>query len=98
MPRTSSSGDILPGMLREHLVDQRLVADPSAPRLFAEARQDVRVHANRDQLTRRSAEGRAAHPPHRPELFIRRLRNVREINPPTWRGTPSFLSGSRASR
>ena len=85
-------------MFREHLVDQRLIADLSSPRLFAEALQDVRVHANRNQLTRRSTERRAAHPTHPPELFVRRLRNIREVNPASWRGTPSFPCGSRASR
>jgi hypothetical protein len=43
-------------MFREHLVDQRLVADLSSPRFFAEALEDVRVHANRVQLTCRSSE------------------------------------------
>ena len=45
------SCDILSGIFREHLVDQRLIADFSSPRFFAEALEDVRVHANRDQLT-----------------------------------------------
>ena len=36
-------------MIREHLVDQRLIADVSAARFLAERLEDARINADRDQ-------------------------------------------------
>ena len=63
------SGDVLPHVVRQHLVDQRLVADPSAPGLLPELLEHCSVDANRDQLPGRVAERRPADSAHRRKLF-----------------------------
>ena len=91
-----ASGDVLSHVLREYLVDERLVPDASASRLLPELLEHTGVDANGDQLPRRVAERRATDPAHRTELFGRRLRDVAEVNPA--RRTPRARAGSRAAR
>src|SRR5688500_17994175 len=83
-------------VLREDLVDQRLVAYAPATRLLAELIEYARVDANRDQLTRFVTERRATHASHRSELLGRRVRNVRVVNPS--RRTPRVRGDSHAAR
>jgi hypothetical protein len=56
-------------VFREHLVDERLVADVSAARFLAERFKHARIDADRDQSSRFVTERRPPHPPHRLELF-----------------------------
>jgi hypothetical protein len=93
-----SSRNMLLHVLGQHLVDQRLVAYLPPPRLFADTIQDVWIQANRDETTCRVTEQRATDPTHRAQLLVRRLRNVREVNPPRPSRTRLFPCGSPASR
>ena len=85
--------DVFADVIREHLVDQRLIADVSAARFLAERLEDARINADRDQSARFVTKRRPPHSPHRLELFGRRLRNVGEVNPsrctPRVRGAPA---------
>lgn len=84
-------------IVREYSVDQRLVSDTSAFGFLAEARENARIQPDRDELTRVIAERRSAHAPHRAELVLGGLRQIREINL-SWRPcTRTFLSGSLAA-
>ena len=65
-----ASRNILPDMLRQHLVDEGLVTDLSSPRLFAVPLQDVRIHADRNQPSRAGTYGWAAHPMHASKLLV----------------------------
>ncbi len=73
--------DVFADVFREHLVDERLVADVSAARFLAERLEHARIDANRDQSSRFVAKRRPPYPSHRLELFGRRLGNVRVVNP-----------------
>ena len=44
--------DVLPRVLRQYLVDERLIADTPRARLAAERLEDARIDTNGDQLTR----------------------------------------------
>jgi hypothetical protein len=48
-------------VLREYLVDERLIADTSTARLLAERLEDTRLQANGDELTRLLPDWRPAH-------------------------------------
>src|SRR5512145_983715 len=92
------SRNILPDMFGQDLVDQRLVSDLPALRLFTEAVQDVWIHPDRDQPTCSLPKRGPADSTHRPELFVRRFWNIRKVNSSTRTGTLSFPSCSRALR
>ena len=73
--------DVFADVFREHLVDQRLVADVAAARFLAERLEDARINADRNQSSRFITERRPPDPSHHMELFRRRLGNVRVVNP-----------------
>jgi hypothetical protein len=97
-PTGSPSRDVLLDVLRQDLVDQRLVAHLLPLCLFAEPIQDVWIQADGDQPTCCVTERWATHPTHRAELLVRRLGNVREVNPPDRPRTRLFPCRSPASR
>jgi len=88
--------DVLSNVLREHLVDERLVPDAPAACLLAELLEYTGVDANGDQLPGLVAERGTTNAAHCAELLGRRLRDVAEINPA--RRTPCARAGSRAAR
>ena len=88
--------NILPNVLRQDLVDQRLIPDTSPLRFPPKLRQYLDVEADRDQLTWDIAERRPPDAPHGAELCRRRLGNVAEINLP--RRTPRARGGWRDGR
>jgi hypothetical protein len=61
-------------------MDERLIADARARRLYAQGPQDVRVETNRDQLAGRTPERRPPDPPRARQLRISQLWDVREVN------------------
>jgi hypothetical protein len=63
-------------VLRQHLVNQRLVADLSLPGFLTELIQDVRVYSDGDETPRRFAQRWATNTAHRPQLLGGRLWNV----------------------
>ncbi|MEO7274667.1 MAG: hypothetical protein ABI211_21965 [Vicinamibacterales bacterium] len=83
-------------MLRQDLVDQRLIPDTSTLRFPSKLGQNLDVEANRDQLTCDLAERRPTDAPHGAELRSRRLGDVAEIN--LRRRTPRARGGWRAGR
>jgi hypothetical protein len=89
-------GLLLARVLREHLVDERLVADASATRLLAERLEDARIDANGDQLTGFFPDRRSAHAAHGRQLLRRRVGDIREINLSP--RTPHARGGSPAAR
>lgn len=60
----------LRGVLRQHLVDQRLVADATAPRFLAELFEYVRVHPDGNELPRGIAKRGPAHALHGAQLLV----------------------------
>ena len=67
-PRLVGQGplrDVFADVFREHLIDQRLVADVSAARFLAERLEDARINADRDQSARFVTERRPPHSPRR---------------------------------
>ena len=66
-PRTAEQRlrDVFADVFREHLVDQRLVADVSTARFLAKRLKDARINADRDQSPWFVTERRPPHPPHR---------------------------------
>lgn len=94
--RRGAFSHVLPDVLRQDLVDERLVADPSPLRLLAQLPENAGVEPNRDQLSRCIAERRAPDPAHRSQLLGRRLGDVAEIN--RARGAPRVPGGSPAAR
>jgi hypothetical protein len=89
------SGDVLPHMLGQYFVDQRLVADTTTARLFAELIENIRIDPNGDQLTRFDAKRRPPNATHAFQLRCRRFRDVREINLSP--RTPRARADSRAA-
>ncbi len=83
-------------MLREDLVDERLVPDAPTLGFPPKLRQDLDVKADRDQLTWDIAERRPTDAPHGAELRSRRLGNVAEVN--LRRRTPCARGGWRDGR
>jgi hypothetical protein len=83
-------------VLGENFVDERLVADAPATSLLPELLEDARVHADRDELTRRVTKWRSPYTPHRLQLRGGRLGDVAEVNPAP--GTPRVRAGSPAAR
>ena len=91
-----TSGDVLPHMPGQHLVDQRLVPDATTACLSAELFENIRIDPDRDQLTRFGAKRRPTNAPHGFQLCRSRFRDVREINfSPR---TPRARADSRAAR
>jgi hypothetical protein len=70
------SGDVLPHMLGQHLVDQRLIPDATTARLFAELFENIRIDPDCDQLTRFGAKRRPTNATHRFQLCPRRFGDV----------------------
>jgi hypothetical protein len=97
-PLRARSRDILPDVFCEDLVDQCLVSDPPALRLLTEAVQNVRIDTDCNQAARSPSKRRAADSTHRPQLLVRCLWNIREVNPSSRADTLSFPSYSRALR
>lgn len=89
-------GDVRPDVLREYLVDERLIADTSTASLMAERLEDTRIHANGDELPRLLSDWRPAHTAHGRQLLRRRIWNIREVNPSP--RTPRVRVGSRFAR
>jgi hypothetical protein len=52
--------DVLSTELRQHFVDEGLVADPTPACFFPEPLEDCRIHADGDELTRCVAKRRSA--------------------------------------
>ena len=48
MAVTAELGDPVPNVFREYLVDQRLIADVTAPRFLTEGLEHARINPNRD--------------------------------------------------
>lgn len=94
--RRDVSRHVLPDVLGQDLIDERLIADAPPFGLLTELPEDASVEPNRDQLPRRIAKRRSSDPAHRPQLLGRRLGDVAEIN--RARGTPRVLGGSPAAR
>ena len=88
--------NVLPNVLLQDLVDQRLIPDLAPLRFPPQLRQYLDVEANRDQLTWDSAHRRPPDASHRAELRHRRLGNVAEIN--LARRTPRARGGWRDAR
>lgn len=65
-----SSGNVLADVLRQHAMNQCLVADVSAPRFRAEALQHLRIEANRDEPPRMCPKRGPPDAPHRAELCV----------------------------
>ena len=80
-------------MRGEQPMDERLIADSRASRLYAQGPQDVRVETNRDQLAGRTPERRPADSPRASQLPVRQLWDVREVNL-LGSSTPFFLCDS----
>jgi hypothetical protein len=83
-------------MLRQHFVDERLIANASATRFFAKLIEYSRINANRNELSRLVAKRRTADAPHGLQLIRRRIGNLGIVN--LSRGTPSVPGDSRAAR
>ena len=92
-----SSRNALLDVLRQHLVNQRLVADLPPPGFLTEVVQDVRVYSDGDQTPRRFAQRWATNTPHRPQLLGRSFWNVGEVNLLIRSRTRSFPYDSRVS-
>ena len=85
-------------MLREHAMNERLVANLEALRLGTEAVQYLRVQTDRDELPCLAAKWRPPDAAHRPQLPVRRFRDIREVNPRLSDRTPPAPCGSLAVR
>src|SRR5712691_5176249 len=83
-------------VLRQHLIDQRLVPDAATARFLAELIEHTRIDTDRDQLTRFGAERRPTHPPHGLQLLGRRIGNIRKVD--LSHGTPRVRDDSPAAR
>lgn len=90
------SGHVLTHVFGQDAIDQRLISHVSTPSLAPQPHQDIRVESDGDELSRARAEPWTTDASHRAKLFVRRLRNVREVNPR--HGTPPFLCGSPVVR
>lgn len=84
-------------MFGQDVVDERLVADVPPLGLFLDLRQDLRINADGDQLAGVLAERGAPYAAHRPQLRIRQLRDVGEVDPTMFGDRPLSLCGSPAS-
>jgi hypothetical protein len=87
-----------PNMLRQHVVDERLVTQSSLLRFPAHGSENRRVDPNRDESPALNAQGRSSYPTHRSELLSRGFRNLREVNPSTPPRRPRALCGSLGAR
>lgn len=85
-------------VLREEIVDERLVAQPSPFRLAPDCVEDLGVNANRDQSSGRRPQGGSPDSSHRAELGGGSLGDVGEVNPappPHRPPAPCGLPGAR---
>ena len=85
-------------MLREQIVDEGLVTQPSSLGLPPHGVEDLRIDADRDQSPGLSPQGRPPNASHRSKLGWGSLRNVGEVNPWTPPQTPPAPSGSPGAR
>lgn len=85
-------------MLREQVVDERLVAQASPLGFPPHGGENVRIDPNRDQSPGLGAQRRPSYPSHGSELRGRGLRNLGEVNPATPPRRPRDLCGSPGAR
>jgi len=85
-------------MLREQIVDEGLVTQPSPLGLPPHGVEDLRIDSDRDQSPGFGPQGRPTNASHRSELGWGSLRNVGEVNPWTPPHRPPAPSGSPGAR
>jgi hypothetical protein len=90
------SRNVAADVVRQHFVYERLIANASATRFFAELIEYSSINANRNELSGLVAQRRTADAPHSLQLIRRRIGNLGIVN--LSRGTPSVPGGSRAAR
>jgi len=72
--------DILSGVLRQDLVDERLITNSAAARFSSEHVEHCRVYADGDQLLGTVAEGWSSDSAHGLQLLCGRVDDVGEVN------------------
>jgi len=85
-------------MLREQVVDEGLVAQPSPLGLPSHGVEHLRIDPNGDQPPGLEPQGGPPHASHRSELSGRSFRDIGEVNPGPPPRRPPALSGSTGVR